>query len=201
MESASSPHTTSPTLLGRLGQSPSDQAAWAAFIDRYGPRIFAWCQHWNLQQADAEDVTQIVLVKLSRCLSKFAYDPGKSFRAWLKTLTRNAVTDFVESRKADMVGSGDTQMLQVLASAEARDNLEARLEREFDNELLDEAMARVRLRVTPEKWEAFRLLAIDQLPGAEVAQRVNMKVATVYVVRGKVQKMLEEEVRKLDQAS
>jgi RNA polymerase sigma-70 factor (ECF subfamily) len=198
MESASLSQATSPTLLGRLGRSPTDQAAWAAFIDRYGPKIFAWCQHWKLQQADAEDVTQMVLLKLSRCLTTFAYDPSKSFRAWLKTLTRNALADFLESRKAAMVGSGDTQVLQRLASIEARDNLEARLEREFDNELLDEAMARVQLRVTAEKWEVFRLLALEQLPGAEVAQRVKMKVATVYVVRSKVQKMLEEEIRKLE---
>jgi WD40 repeat protein len=55
---------TSPTLLGRLRRSPADQAAWAEFVDRYGPRIYAWCRHWGLQEADAQDVAQAVLHRL-----------------------------------------------------------------------------------------------------------------------------------------
>src|SRR6478736_4140687 len=98
MAGSSSSHT-SPTLLGRLGRCPTDQAAWRAFVDRYGPKIYAWCQHWGLQKADAEDVTQDVLVKLSRKLATFAYDPSRSFRAWLKTVTRHAWADLQEARK------------------------------------------------------------------------------------------------------
>src|SRR5437870_3519243 len=48
---------TSPTLLGRLRQPADDQAAWAAFVDRYGPLILGWCRAARLQDADAEDVT------------------------------------------------------------------------------------------------------------------------------------------------
>src|SRR5436190_15592130 len=103
----SSSSGTSPTLLGRLGRCPTDQAAWNAFVDRYGPRIYAWCLHWRLQEADAEDVTQNVLLKLARQLTGFAYDPAKSFRAWLKTLTRHALADFLDSRKTAAAGSGD----------------------------------------------------------------------------------------------
>jgi len=51
---------TSPTLLGRLRQQPSDQAAWEQFVDRYGRLILAWCRQARLQDADIEDVTQIV---------------------------------------------------------------------------------------------------------------------------------------------
>lgn len=196
---ADSSHT-SPTLLGRLGRSPTDQAAWEAFVDRYGPRIYAWCVHWKMQKADAEDVTQTVLLKLARNIANFSYDPGKSFRAWLKTVTRNAWFDLQDSRKAGTQGAGDSQAFQVLASVEARDDLATRLEQEFDQEMLDEAAQRVRLRVAPEKWEVFRLLAIEGLSGEEVAKRVNMKVATVYVVRSKVQKLLQEEVRCLESA-
>ncbi len=199
MASSSSSHT-SPTLLGRLGRSPTDQAAWEAFVDRYGPKIYAWCQHWRLQKADAEDVTQNVLLKLAHKLAHFSYDPSKSFRAWLKTITRHAWSDFLASQKSAAQGTGDSQAVQMLASVEARDDLATRLEREFDNELLNEATARVQLRVTPEKWEVFRLLAVEGLSGAEVAQRVHMKLATVYVVRGKVQKLLQEEIQILESA-
>src|SRR5205823_14226867 len=49
------------TLLGRLRADPSDQRTWAEFVDHYGPRIVVWCRTWDLQDADAQDVTQTVL--------------------------------------------------------------------------------------------------------------------------------------------
>ena len=81
---------TSPTLLGRLRQQPSDQAAWEQFVERYGRLILAWCREAQLQDADIEDITQIVLIKLADKMRTFAYDPSKSFRGWLRTLTHHA---------------------------------------------------------------------------------------------------------------
>ena len=74
---------TSPTLLGRVGKDPGDQVAWAAFVACYGPKIRGWCRQRGLQPADAEDVTQDVLLRLSRALKTFTYDPSRTFRGWL----------------------------------------------------------------------------------------------------------------------
>ena len=35
---------TSSTLLARLRQAPDDPAAWAAFVGRYGRKVYAWCR-------------------------------------------------------------------------------------------------------------------------------------------------------------
>src|SRR5207245_9035328 len=110
----------------------------------------------------------------------------------------HAWADLMEARGGTGGGSGDSSVLERLQNLEARDDLAARLEEEFDQELLDEAMARVRLRIAPAKWEVFRLMALDGLSGAEVAQRLSMKVSTTYVVRSKVQRMLREEIAALD---
>jgi RNA polymerase sigma-70 factor (ECF subfamily) len=190
---------TSPTLLGRLARVPSDQSAWGEFAERYGAKIYGWCRCWHLQEADAEDVTQEVLAKLAQKMQSFAYDPGRSFRAWLKTVVHHAWRDFVGSRERHETGSGDTGVLEMLQSIQARDDLAAELDEEFARELLDEAMARVQARVQPHTWEAFRLLALDGLSGAIVAGRLGMKVATAFVARSKVQKMIEEEVRRLQE--
>jgi len=189
---------TSPTLLGRLRHSPTDQAAWEAFVARYAPKIFGWCRKWGLQEADAEEVTQGVLVKLAEKMRGFAYDPTRRFRSWLKTVTHNAWCNFLAGRRGAAIGSGDSRVQEWLQTVEARDDLAAQLEAEFDRELLDEAMARVRLRVPPPKWEVFRLTALEGLAGAEVGQRLTMKVVTVFAVRSKVQKMIQEEIRKLE---
>src|SRR5262245_54432863 len=104
---------TSVTLLARLRQVPADQAAWARFTERYGRKVYAWCRQWNLQEADAEDVTQTVLIKLADKMRTFEYDPARSFRAWLKTVARNAWSDFWSARKA-AVAAGGSQAPEML---------------------------------------------------------------------------------------
>jgi RNA polymerase sigma-70 factor (ECF subfamily) len=189
------------TLLGRLRRDPGDQKAWAEFVDQYGPRIYAWCRRWDLQEADAQDVTQNVLFRLAQKLRDFTYDPSRSFRAWLKTLTQRAWSDFVEARSRAGLGSGDSQVLRLLGSVEAREDLLARLDAEFDRELLDQAIALVRLRVAPQTWEAFRLTAIEGLSGAKAAERIPMQVAQVFVAKRRVHKMLQAELERLDRTS
>jgi DNA-directed RNA polymerase specialized sigma24 family protein len=55
---------TSATLLYRLRAQPADGSAWQDFVARYRPRIYAHCLAFPLQPADAEDVTQAVLLRL-----------------------------------------------------------------------------------------------------------------------------------------
>lgn len=187
------------TLLGRLRRDPTNQAVWGEFVQHYGGKIYAWCRKWNLQEADAQDVTQNVLLKLARQMHEFRYDPSRSFRGWLKTLTHHAWSDFVESKQRAGLGSGDSGVHHVLQSVAARDDLVQHLEAGFDREILAEAMVRVRLRVAPQTWSAFALTALEGLSGAEAAQRIPMQVAQVFIAKRRVQKMLQEEVAYLDQ--
>jgi RNA polymerase sigma-70 factor (ECF subfamily) len=197
MTSDPSAASTSATLLNRV-RSPLDQEAWNEFVERYGRRIYGWCRQWGLQEADAEDVTQDVLLRLARKMRGFAYDPSRSFRGWLRTLTHHAWSDFLEGRKRPGAGSGDGEVARALEQVEARDDLTRWLDEEFTRALFEEASARVRLRVAPHTWEAFRLTAVEGKSGAEVAALLGMQVATVFVARSKVQKMLQDEARRLD---
>jgi RNA polymerase sigma-70 factor (ECF subfamily) len=197
MESDSGSHT-SPTLLGRLQQEPADEEAWGQLVERYGRRIYAWCRHGKLQEADAEDVTQMVLFRLAERLRTFTYDPAKSFRGWLRTLTRHAWSDFVAARQHGGRASGDSATEACLHTLPAREDLVAHLEEQFDQEVLEEATARVRLRVDPANWESFRLVAIEGLSGAEAARQLNRTVAAVFKARTRVQAMLRDEVARLE---
>jgi RNA polymerase sigma-70 factor (ECF subfamily) len=193
--------TTRVTLLARLRQDPTDQPAWDVFVERYGRHIYRWCRQWKLQDADAQDVTQAILVKLARKLRAFTYDPSRSFRGWLKTLAHHAWRDFVDSPRRAEAAAGDNQTWKRMQTLEAREDLVRKLQEAFDHELLEAAKVRVRLRVAPHTWEAFRLVALEGLPAAEVAATVHMQVAMVYVAKSKVQKMLQEEIRKLEGGS
>lgn len=189
---------TSPTLLARLKEPTPDQPAWAEFVRRYGRLVHAWCRHWRLSEADAEEVTQVVLVKLAEKMRAFAYDPSKSFRAYLKTLARYAWCDFLEAKKRPGAGSGDTEVLRALQELAAGDDLIRRLDDQFDQELLAAARERVQKRVEPTTWEAFVLTAVDGLSGAEAAARLGVKVATVFKAKSRAQQLLQDEVARLE---
>jgi RNA polymerase sigma-70 factor (ECF subfamily) len=184
------------SLLMRLTQEGSDRPSWDEFVRRYQPRIRAWCSDRGLQPADAEDVTQIVLEQLLTTMREFRYDPSRSFRAWLRTVTVRACNRFVlnEHRAA---GRKDRLSLRLIDEAPARQELARRLEEAFDEELLEQAMETVRGSVAPHIWEAFRLTALMQQSGAEAAQQLSMPVMHVYVARQRVQIRLRQEVRRL----
>src|SRR5258708_6991621 len=114
--------TTRVTLLSRLRQDPSNQAGWDEFGQRYGRAILRWCPEWKLQDADAEDVTQNILVKLTRKLPDFAYDPSRSFRGWLKTVAHHAWRDFEDSRRQVRSAAGGSHAQEQLLTLEARED-------------------------------------------------------------------------------
>jgi RNA polymerase sigma factor (sigma-70 family) len=189
------------TLLERLSQSgPQNQAAWSEFVDRYGRKIYGWCLRFRLQDADAQDVTQIVLLKLAQRMKDFTYDPGRSFRAWLKTVTHHAWQDYVDSRQTVILSTGGDQAVECLDSVTARDDLSRELEKLFDLELLETAMQRVRLRAAPHTWMAFSMTAVEGTPAPQVARRLGMKIARVYAARSTIQQRLQEECHRLEAA-
>ncbi len=185
---------TSLTLLERLQKNPDDPQAWTLFIERYQPRIRRWCLTWGLQDSDADDVAQNVLVKLFAALRKFQYDPSRSFRAWLKTVTQHAWSDFVSARRRDP-GQTAGRIDTIADSAEAQSDLVRQIEDGFDLELYELAKHRVKGRTKPANWAAFHLTAIEGLSGAEAARKLGIPVGHVFVAKHRVQKALKDEVR------
>ncbi len=191
---------TSHSLLEKVRQFPPDEAAWGEFVDRYAPRIYAWCRHWRLQEADARDVTQIVLAKLVAKLRTFQYEPRRSFRAWLKTVTHHAWQDYADSRRHFPPGAGGSWGDEALHSVEARDDLVGHLQAEFDRELLEQAIAQVRARIEERTWDAFRLTALDGVPGKQAAADLQMPLSAVYMAKSRVQAMLKKALARLEGA-
>lgn len=193
MMSDPSESRTRVSLLQRLARpGDTDQDSWREFVEVYGGRIYAWCLRGNLQEADARDVTQQVLLKLVHRMKSFAYDPRRSFRAWLFTVTRHALHDYRDELKRPGLGTGDSQVLAWVESAQGRDDLAQRLQEEYDREVLERAMEQARAQVAPRTWEAFQLTAVDGVAAAEVARRLGMTVANVYKARSSVLQRLKK---------
>jgi RNA polymerase sigma-70 factor (ECF subfamily) len=194
------PSFTSITLLGRV-RDLSDQQAWSDFVHRYTPRIFSWCKRFSLQDQDASDVTQQVLLKLVSSMQGFEYDPSRgSFRGWLKTVTSNAGRDMVRRKSSNVVtGEGAEVWLSRLVDDAAIASLTAKIEEGYRQELLEEAENRVQLRVKPTTWEIYRLLTKQNVSAKEIAAKLNVKIGEVYVAKRRVIKMLRESVLQLEQ--
>ena len=69
---------TSLTLLGRLRDAPNDPESWSQFVQRYGRVIEQWLRGWGLQEADAQDVKQNVLLALSKQSAGRSLDSRKA---------------------------------------------------------------------------------------------------------------------------
>ncbi|MEM8735038.1 MAG: sigma-70 family RNA polymerase sigma factor [Planctomycetota bacterium] len=186
---------TSPTLLGKLCNGPSDES-WGAFVDRYAPTVFAWAERAGLQESDAADVTQEVLLKLLDQMRSFEYQSSRgSFRSWLKTITVNAARD-VGRKMAKRKGSDAG--LSGVAAPDPWDELALRMDEEYERELVTQASQLVESRVTEKSWRAYQLTAIENLPAADVASQLGIKVTDVYVAKSRVIQNIRKTVAELE---
>jgi RNA polymerase sigma-70 factor (ECF subfamily) len=65
----------------------------------YAPLIRAWLRKYDVQDSDADDLVQDVLLAVSKDLSKFEHagQPG-AFRGWLKAILINRLRKFWRAR-------------------------------------------------------------------------------------------------------
>ncbi len=157
--------TTDISLIARLASDPNDPDAWSRFVFVYGPHLLEWCRRFGVQDADARDVTQEVLLRLLKRMGQFRYDPSKRFRGWLRTMVRDAWFEWAERRRSGDQSNSIAELAGLLDDS-VGDDLVARIEREHERELFALAMSRIGRRVEPRTLEAFRLLALEGLPGA-----------------------------------
>ena len=188
---------TSLSLLAKL-KGETNSAGWDEFVRRYQPRILGWCRRWGLQDSDAQDVCQNVMLELSRQMDTFEYQPGGRFRAWLKTIARRAWYDYTLRRKKTEFQAPESDLWRKLDNPDAEQDLLDALEEECNRELLQVAMNIVRARVKDNTWQAFKLTEFDGKSADDVALQLGIARAHVYVARGRVQKMIVSEVQRLD---
>ena len=105
--------TTNPTLLNRLCDW-RDHEAWVDFVTRYDPLIRLACRQYRLSAENADELCQRVWIDLARRMRTFRYDPGKTFRGWLRRLCQSRAIDLLRKQNADAVLSLEDQPLESL---------------------------------------------------------------------------------------
>lgn len=85
------PASTRPSLLRRIRDAHDDHA-WREFDATYGDLIVAYARRRGLQDSDARDVRQLVMIGLAEWVRRFDYDPRKGrFRDYLRRVVDHAV--------------------------------------------------------------------------------------------------------------
>src|SRR5262245_4397715 len=182
---------TSPSLLLRLRDSQDDDA-WRVFLELYGPVVFRGCRRRSLQDADATDVTQEVLIEVVHSIRTFVYQPERGrFRDWLWTITRRRLARFfARAREIRALPAGDDPALEPLAA-------DAEWSVGFHARVLEMGLERTRPHFEASTWSAFRRVWIDDLPPAAAADELKISIDNVYLSKSRVLQRLEEEIRLL----
>lgn len=183
---------TPASLLQRLRQ-PFDPDDWARFVSLYTPLLYAWSRRIGLQEPDAADLVQEVLLKLLRLLPTFAYDRDRSFRRWLRTVTlntwRNARRQAGKWPRDGLNGDPDA----VAVPSE----LEALWESEYRKHLAARALCVMRADFQPTTWKACWETVVAGRSAAEVAAELGLTVGAVYAAKFRVLNRLRDELEGL----
>src|SRR6516165_5138331 len=111
--------STRASLLVRL-RDAHDGAAWREFVDLYAPVVYGYARKQGLQDADAADLSQDVLVAVAGAVGRLEYDPGRgSFRGWLFTVVRRKLSNWRRAQRSRPDGGGDTATHRLLEQCSA----------------------------------------------------------------------------------
>lgn len=184
------------SLLVRLRDARDDRA-WAQFVELYAPLVYGFARKHGLQDADAADLTQVVLQAVSGGIRRLDYDPQRgSFRGWFFTVVRNKLRNFLAAQKQPGRGTGDSDVqLQLQQLPTREDDQTAWWDQEYERRVFAWAAEQVRGAFQDSTWQAFWQTAVEGKTGPEVARALRMTVAAVYLAKGRVMARLKELIR------
>lgn len=183
--------STSLSLLERV--KTQDEEAWQRLAGLYEPLVLRWCQFQRLQDADAADVQQQVLIAVHRKISEFRREPPhRTFRGWLRSITQSKILDHWRRQKRTLEAAAGSIAQATLAElpAEIPDDSSVDEEKSL---LVRRALEVLKSDFELKTWTAFWRVRIDGLPAQTVAEELQTSTAAVHTACYRVRKRLQDE--------
>ena len=198
--------SVSSSLLVRVQAMQPD--AWARLVEVFSPIVYRWARQAGLAASDSADVVQDVFIAVANNVSRFERQKEKaSFRSWLATITRNRVRDCFRRKKKNPDGFGGTEALQMLNDVAGQVGLsvepsEQELEKSISLSSLDQRLPVRILKLVKSgcgqrTWEAFWATVVLGDSAADVADRLEMSVTSVYQAKSRILRRLRERMAEL----
>ena len=194
---------TRQTLLSRL-KDWNDQESWREFFETYWRLIYRAALKTGLSEAEAQDVVQETVISVAKAMPDFKYDPAKgSFKSWLLQLTRWRITDqFRKRRPEDPVAARPTDETDGTSPIEripdpSGNALERIWGEEWERNVMEVAMERVKHRVDPKHFQIFDLYVVQHWPARKVASTLRINTGLVYLAKFRVASALKNELAAL----
>jgi RNA polymerase sigma factor (sigma-70 family) len=207
------PIPTRHSLLNRL-KDWGDQTSWQDFFNTYSRLIYNVAVKAGLSDTEAQEVVQETVIAVTRKIGEFKADPAHgSFSAWLMQLTRWRIADQWRKRQAKpnalgvsgwrseswSDGTGSVNPLERVPDP-ASLALDAVWHMEWEKHLMDAALERVKQQVSPRQFQIFDLHVLQNQSVQETASTLQASVASVYMVKYRVARLVKKEVRKLERS-
>ena len=168
-----------------------NEAAWQRLFDLYAGFVFSIARSKGLNDADADDIVQVVFTDLARNLPTFQYDRAKGkFRAYLSGLVNWRVMDKLKVGKRDADKASFWEEAKVAASSDD----DGFAEREWQAAALEEALRRIKPDVNPEHYAAFVASAIEGQDTETVMRLYGISSDNLYQIRKRLTAKLRETV-------
>jgi RNA polymerase sigma factor (sigma-70 family) len=182
---------TTGTILDWV-RDPSNRSAWETFAVRYRAKIKSWCLRNGLQEAEAEDVSQGILLLIRDKIQSYDQEKGR-FRHRLKTITYHCCIDFFRQEKTRRFQS-------LLDNIPAREDLERELDDQARTEALRVALEEARAGVTPRDWHIFEEMTFRKRSADELAREHGITRAAVYMAKHRVLEKVKARALELGEA-
>jgi RNA polymerase sigma-70 factor (ECF subfamily) len=189
---------TRESLLLKVGE-PANAEAWQEFTAIYRPAVYRLARKRGLQDADAEDLAQRVLIVVSQKISEWRpTSPQGAFRGWLIAIARNAIINAL-TRGTRGAGIGGSSILARLEGQPDRDaeNDGPEIDEEFRRGIFRQAAEQIRPEFQEATWLAFWLTAVEGLAVDETARRLAKNEGSIYASRSRIMRRLKEKILEL----
>ena len=195
---------TRQSLLSRLKDWEDDES-WREFFGIYRKLLFSFARKAGLSEQESEEVVQETVIAVARTIKEFEYDPDRcSFKSWLRHLAQKRIADAFRKRGRqpqirDTAPGDATRTPAIERVPDAAAHLDQLWQDQWEKELLDAAVARVKAQVSSEQYQLFDLYALKKMPVAKVAAALDTSAAQVYLAKHRVSRLIKKEVSRLEQ--